>query len=535
MDKNILINGNTYNNISSIKVKDAETAELHTYRNTDDGDIDSSDVMIGKVGYNKDGKVIGAYIPPSTVVSGGTDYEDGINFYDQYGQKIASYRLEDLPLNALPEIPALEGVGADQYTFEWSMTLDEVNALTEDTDIGVDVTANEGAKTYLIPSARGYEKGYNTIYLYGGDTASTVLIDWGDGSTNTVSINANSSKYQNHTFTEISHNPISIEKVSGGDFYLGSGGSTNNYSSAFIQTDTSNRYYYTLSDRTIEVRVGAGVKGLSNYTFYRAGIEKIILPNNIVDVLGTQYIFESCRALKSLNLPKSVKTMSATLLTSATSLESLFLHEGLEISNYLASGAYALKKLILPKSYKGFTAGAVCSNCYKLKKLKFPQTLETVPTSFAGGNSFYSLNEMVVPKGITAIANSFCSQSYGLERISLPEGITTIGQSFASNCSNLRSIEIPEGVTTIGSSFAGNCYSLESVILPASLTSIGSQALTSPYSLKQIIMKGATPPALAGEIDNKFTKFKVYVPAGSLADYAAATNWTALAPYMEEY
>lgn len=538
MDKNILINGNTYNNISSIKVKDAETAELHTYRNTDDADIDFADVLIGKTGYNKNGKVIGAYIPPSTVGSGETDYEDGINFYDQYGQKIASYRLEDLPLSALPEIPALEGAGADQYTFAWSMTLDEVNALTEETDIGVDVTANEGAKTYLIPSARGYleNSSYYKIYLCGGDTASTVLIDWGDGQTSTVSLSANTSKQTSHTFAEKSYNPISIEKTAGGDFYLGAGTTGTQGRYAFLQCDTSNYNWGTLADRTVEIRVGAGVKGLSGYCFYREGIEKIILPNNIVDILGSGYIFYDCYNLKALNLPKSIKSLSMYLCTGCYSLESLFLHEGLESSSVLVSGSYCLKKLALPKTYKELTTTLFASTVQSLKKIKIPETIETMKAGFTGIGTAYSLEELTVPRACPSLGSSFCANNYNLKRINLSEGLTTIGTYFAQSCYNLKSIEIPEGVTTIGDYFAQNTYSLESVIFPASLTSLGSYMFyNAGYSLKQIIMRGATPPALGGEIYNKNTNFKIYVPAGSLADYVAATNWTIYAPYMEEY
>ena len=131
----------------------------------------------------------------------------------------------------------------------------------------------------------------------------------------------------------------------------------------------------------------------------------------------------------------------------------------------------------------------------------------------------------------------FGESCYALRKIIFPEGITEIGEYFLYYGTNsIKSIEFPEGVTKIGKDFGEYNDTLESVTIPASVTEIGSSMFYSGgYSLKQIIMKGSTPPTLSGEIYNRFVHYKIYVPAGSIAAYASATNWAALASRMEEY
>lgn len=500
-NKNIVINGKPYQNVSNIKVRDVNGQDMHSFRNTDDATIESKDIPVGKVGYGKDGKVIGTYIPPTGEIDG------GINFYDQYGAWLTSYKLEDLPLSALPEIPALDGAGADQYDFAWSMTLEEVNALTEETDIGVDVTAKEGAKTYVIPNHFGFGGGSGNfnMYFYGGDENATALVDFGNGNTKNVSITANTIQAVSlsmSTFTENSYVPITVEKLSGGDFYLG--GNYNSGSQNFVTS--------YISYQTKEIRIGSGIKGITQGFLGTSGCEKIILHNKLEAIGTVASLFASCYRLKSLNIPKSIKSVSSGIASDCPQLETLFIHEGLEETGTILNNCYSVKKLVLPKTYKKLTSTYIVGGARRLEKLKLPKTpIENTKTL-----------EIVYQAQALQYMGDF-SNFTNKENIN----------RFAYQCSCIKELTIPEGVIEIGGNFAYQCYALETITLPSTLKKISSLA-SDAKGLKQIIMKSPEPPTLASTASFTF-KPTLYVPKGSLEAYATATNLSAWAENMVEY
>lgn len=540
MNKNIIIDGIKYQNVSKIKIKDAETSDLYGFINADDATAESKDIMIGKSAYGASGKMIGSYAwSPAD-----SDEEASIDFYDQYGRKIVSYPLTSLPLSALPEIPTIEGAGAENYTFTWTKTLEEVNALTTASTVGVTVQVAENSPTYLIPNWEGYQNGYNTIRLFGGNTDSSIEIDWGDGTKASVSLSANSSRSTPHTFSVESHNPIKITKLSGGDFILGFGPNATRTDSTFLQIDTSNNRWNTIGDITQEIRLGSGIKGFSPYTLYRCTVEKILMPEGISDLVysgsnpSSYSAFRDCDCLKSLNIPSTLKNPALTLIDSADSFVSIYIHEGVETVYEVCSDTPLLTSMSLPSTLRGFKGYSLFSgnNIKKYPKINALPVAEGGQATFSF--SYYSqIKEITIPSGKTRVGDYFGQNSYALRKIIFPEGITEIGEYFLYYGTNsIKSVEFPEGVTKIGKNFGTYNDILESVTIPASVTEIGSSMFSSGgCALKQIIMKGSTPPTLLGEIYNRFTHYKIYVPAGSIAAYASATNWAALASRMEEY
>ena len=105
----------------------------------------------------------------------------------------------------------------------------------------------------------------------------------------------------------------------------------------------------------------------------------------------------------------------------------------------------------------------------------------------------FSINKVVVQKGITGIGSFAFGDCSSLSSIEIPEGVTSIGSGAFEGCSSLSSIEIPEGVTSIGSSAFEYCISLSSIKIPEGVTSIGFHAFGDCSSLSSIkIPKGVT-------------------------------------------
>ena len=89
-------------------------------------------------------------------------------------------------------------------------------------------------------------------------------------------------------------------------------------------------------------------------------------------------------------------------------------------------------------------------------------------------------------------------------------------------------------VTSIGECAFMYCYSLTSITLPASVTSIGFQAFAFCFSLTSITSHAATPPTIEDSFsfEGVDKSIPVYVPAGSIEAYKAATGWSDFTNYV---
>lgn len=94
----------------------------------------------------------------------------------------------------------------------------------------------------------------------------------------------------------------------------------------------------------------------------------------------------------------------------------------------------------------------------------------------------------------------------------------------------------PAQGTSIPSETCAYCYGLLEADIGDSVTSIGSMAFFWCSSLSALHMRTATPPTLGDEdaLDGIPEDCIIYVPAGSLAAYQGATNWSIYASQMQE-
>lgn len=100
---------------------------------------------------------------------------------------------------------------------------------------------------------------------------------------------------------------------------------------------------------------------------------------------------------------------------------------------------------------------------------------------------------VVVPEEVTDIGTVFMNNTY-IQKVILPEGITQLANYAFYNCTNLAEINIPANVTTIGNYCFDYCGSLSTVIFEGTaLTSIGNYSFAFTTYLKAIdLPKGLT-------------------------------------------
>jgi hypothetical protein len=168
-------------------------------------------------------------------------------------------------------------------------------------------------------------------------------------------------------------------------------------------------------------------------------------------------------------------------------------------------------------------------NCTSLETVTFAVSSQL---NSIGGNAFQnctSLTSITIPAGVTTISFDAFDNCTSLETVTFTAGsqLNFIGSRAFQNCTSLTSITIPTGVTTIAShAFSGT--SLTSITIPTGVTTIGFNAFDNCTSLETVTVLALTPPLLGPDtFINTHSSMQIRVPAGSVAAYQGALNWSA--------
>ena len=431
-----------------------------------------------------------------------------VNFYDYDGTLTNSYTASEFAaLSAMPANPSHNGLTAQGWN--WSLA----NAKTYVAKYG---RLNIG-QTYVTTSGDTEIDirlgiGRNKPYL-GCCPNGTVDIDWGDGSAHSTLTGTSTSTLKSiqHTYPDTGEIfTIRLHMESGSLGFIGiksnSTGSQVIYNGSTGQDNGQRAYQNAVK----EVRFGSHVTSISGYAFYYCySLESVTIPESVTSI-GT-YAFSSCYSLASIAIPESVTSIGTYAFSSCHSLASVTIPESItSISGYAFQDCSSLALVTIPESVTSIGSSAF-QNCYSLTSVTIPDSVTSI-----GAYVFY-----------------YCSS---LASVTIPAGVTSIDVYAFQNCHSLASIAIADSVTNIGQQAFQNCYSLTSVTIPESVTSIGTNAFSSCRSLTQFIFKPTTPPTVANAnaFNNLSSDLVVYVPAGTLADYQAASNYSGIASKMVE-
>ena len=221
-----------------------------------------------------------------------------------------------------------------------------------------------------------------------------------------------------------------------------------------------------------EVRIPEGVVDLDGAFAGCSALKEVQIPESVQSMLGT---FIDCTSLEHCIIPKNVKSLEGTFYR-CTSLKEVVLPEGLEEIEYIDIGLVrypafygckALTSIELPSTLKTIGQGSFYG-CKSLKSIYIPDSV----TALGDGTDMYGL-------GVFESCTS-------LTEVTLPSSMTVIAANMFRGCSSLTSIQIPDGVTQISSYAFRDCTALTHVSLPASLTYLSSDAFKGCTSLEFI-------------------------------------------------
>lgn len=193
----------------------------------------------------------------------------------------------------------------------------------------------------------------------------------------------------------------------------------------------------------------------------------------------------------------------------------------------------SLEEVLLPEGIT--TMGSyVFSGCPLLTYILLPASLHTI-----GDKTFQScssLKSITLPGTLKQMGQSIFMGCSSLTSVTLGEGITTTGISFFWFCSSLTTVTLPESFSIVPNSFFGYCSSLTAVTLPAKVTKIVAGAFAGCTALASVILKSTTPPAIDPTAFDKANKdYTIIVPKGYQDAYLTSDKgWDKFTDHIEE-
>lgn len=269
---------------------------------------------------------------------------------------------------------------------------------------------------------------------------------------------------------------------------------------------------------------------------YAGTAQDLVIPSNIKAIHGQLFLgnYDGQKALRSVTIPGSVKTIGSGAFASAFNLVKATLGEGVTyLGDRVFHDCWALTDLVLPSTLKQmgyFALGEPLQEEESGRNRRggyipwlASQTAEFV---VAGDGLLIHYNgnaqDIVVPDGVKAIGGGVFSHSldsvmgihapkpqpltvtlpdsvtsigpyafhscYQLTSIRLPAALTTLGVGSFYGCSALTTTVIPEGVSELPRNSFASCSALRSVTLPKSLTKIGPSAFSHCRALTGMVL-----------------------------------------------
>ena len=324
--------------------------------------------------------------------------------------------------------------------------LNAYDNITRDTDVFALYKSSDGNSWYRV-KANANDRVNLTIRC---DTASPVIIDWGDGSSDTTT--------ERNRYIELRHDYAEgfngwVKVSSDGNHRLGS-----------IEADGN--------PCVIEVVVGDKVATIGPVASQMFNLRSIVIPDTVKEYEGN--LFYHCLSLLSLALPDGAKKFSVNKSLYMADLRYVRLPETItEMPTNMLGKSYSLQSIVIPEGVTSIGASAF-RGCSSLQSIIIPEGVTSI-----GDYAFqecYSLQRIVIPASAISIGISVFQNCINLRDVKILGGLTRISSYAFNACYSLQGINIPEGVTSIGSNAFQDCGSLQSITIPESVTSIGASA-----------------------------------------------------------
>ena len=204
-----------------------------------------------------------------------------------------------------------------------------------------------------------------------------------------------------------------------------------------------------------------------------------------------------------------------------------------EIPDRAFEQSLSLEEVILPDGITTIGSYAF-AGCRSLTSIPLPSSLSVIrDCTFQGCTS---LRSITLPGSLTQIGLALFEACSSLTSVTLGEGITTTGHSLFWVCRSLTTVTLPKSFVVVPDAFFGYCSSLTSITLPANVTEIGSRAFKGCIALSSVSLKGTIPPTIdKTAFDEANVNYSIIVPKGCRQTYIdSGKGWDRYADHITE-
>ena len=246
------------------------------------------------------------------------------------------------------------------------------------------------------------------------------------------------------------------------------------------------------------VTIPNSVKSIGDKAFEQCkSLQSVTIPNSVTSIGDGAFI--GCESLQSVTIPNSVTKIGDGAFSLCRSLQSVTIPNSVRnIGNHAFSLCKSLQSVTIPNSVTSIGDEAF-SECSSLQSITIPNSVTKI-----GNYAFWeciSLQSVTIPNSVTSIGNGTFSSCDSLQSVTIPNSVTSIGDDAFSSCKSLQSVTIPNSVTSIGDEAFRWCKSLQSITIPNSVTSIGDEAFSGCESLQSVTIPNSVTSIGDGAFD----------------------------------
>lgn len=235
---------------------------------------------------------------------------------------------------------------------------------------------------------------------------------------------------------------------------------------------------------------------------------------------------------------KPVKAIAPKAFAAIYNITNVYIHDGLTHIGHRCFQCAdifdtAMISCRLPSTLTsiGGTGGRILWGRQGLTVVSIPSNVDILQTStFAHCNALKAVNIYNIKE-----LGSSCFQGCSALTTLNADNLVRVGNTSFYNCNGLTELVLPS-VETIGNNVFYGVTSLTKVTIGANCKNIDVAGLTcgSETNKCTFVFEGRTPPVVASSTFNKNYLNKIIVPKGCGNTYKTATNWAAIASYIEE-